>query len=42
MMFRRLRAWLIRIRDIRQLNTKVSSLVKQDSLIYPWCDDQKN
>jgi hypothetical protein len=41
-MFRRLHAWLIRIRDKRQLADKVKTLSKQDSLIYPWCDDQKN
>ena len=38
-MFRKLRSWLIRIRDNRQLADKVKSLSKQDSLIYPWCDD---
>lgn len=41
-MFRRLRAWLIRLRDKRQLAAKIKSLSKQDSLIYPWFDDQKN
>ena len=41
-MFRKLRAWLIHIRDKRQLADKVKSLSKQDSLIYPWHDDPKN
>jgi hypothetical protein len=41
-MFKRLRTWLISIRDKRQLSDKVKSLVKQDSLIYPWFNDQKN
>jgi hypothetical protein len=41
-MFRRLRAWLIRLRDKRQLTDKVKSLSKQDALIYPWYNDQKN
>lgn len=41
-MFRKLRAWLISIRDKRQLKAKILQNTKQDSLIYPWLDDQKN
>jgi hypothetical protein len=41
-MFSKLRNWLISIRDKRQLNDKVTSLTKQDSLIYPWYDDAQD
>ena len=42
MMFSKLRVWLIRIRDSRQLATKIKTHTKQDSLIYPWYNDPKN
>lgn len=41
-MFRKLKAWLIRIRDKRQLADKIKSHTKQDTFIYPWYNDQKN
>lgn len=41
-MFRKLKSWLIRIRDKRQLADKISGHTKQDALIYPWYNDQKN
>jgi hypothetical protein len=41
-MLSRIKNWLIRVRDKRQLADKIKSLSKQDSLIYTWCDDQKD
>lgn len=41
-MFSRLKAWLLQLRDKRQLLAKIIRHSKQDSLIYPWLDDQKN
>jgi len=41
-MFKKLYSWLIAIRDKRQLAYKVKTLVKQDTLIYPWYNDSKN
>lgn len=41
-MFIRFRTWLIRLRDKRQLDSKIQKLTKKDSLIYPWYNDPKN
>jgi hypothetical protein len=41
-MFRKIRCWLISLRDKRQLNDKVKSHTKQDALIYLWYNDPKN
>lgn len=41
-MFTRLRTWLIHLRDKRQLAAKITENSKQDPLIYPWYNDQKN
>jgi hypothetical protein len=41
-MLSRIKNWLIRVRDKRQLYDKVMSHTKQDALIYPWYNDQKD
>ncbi len=41
-MFRKIYTWLISIRNKRQLEAKILQNTKQDSLIYPLLDDQKN